>query len=304
MACHPKPSMIPVILNPKARSQRAAGLADRLQRLHADIRLCPTSAPGEAEHLAADLALGAHPLVVAAGGDGTVNEVVNGLMRANARRLSQGQTAARLGILPLGTMNVFALEMGIPMTGIEQAWQVILEGDSREVDVWQLNQHHFVQLAGVGLDAAIIQDTSWERKKALGPLSYIMTAAHALQQQAPVVTVELDSGETLSGAVVLMGSGRYYGGPFPVFPDAKNNDGKLDVVVFRRHGYLELFGFLRDIALQSYQHNQDILYRQTTRLSVRAEQQVPVEVDGELMGHTPAEIHLAGHRLSVLAPPR
>lgn len=296
--------MIPVILNPKARSQRAEGLVGRLQRLHPDLRLCPTGGPGEAEELAADLASSGRPLVVAAGGDGTVNEVVNGLMRANARRGEAGLEPTRLGILPLGTMNVFALELGIPMTGIEQAWQVILEGDTRDVDVWQLNGHHFVQLAGVGLDAEIIQDTSWERKKALGPLSYIMTAAQALQRKAPEVAVELDSGEILTGAVVLMGSGRYYGGPFPVFPEAINSDGRLDVVVFRKHGYLELFGFLRDVALQTYHHNNDILYRQTTRLHVRCEQQVPVEADGELIGHTPVEVRLSELRLRVLAPPR
>lgn len=296
--------MIPVILNPRARSQRAAGLAERLQRLHPDVRLCPTSGPGEAEELAADLAESGHGLVVAAGGDGTVNEVVNGLMRANARAAREGRVTTRLGILPVGTMNVFALEMGIPMPDIEQAWQVVMAGDSREVDVWSINDHRFVQLAGAGLDATIIQDTSWERKKALGPLSYVMTAAHALHQEAPVVTAELDSGEVLQGAVVLLGSGRYYGGPFPVFPDARNDDGRLDVVVFRRHGYMELFGFLRDVALQSYQYNSDISYRQTLSLKLTSAVEVPVEADGELIGSTPAEVRLDEQRLTVLAPPR
>lgn len=293
--------MIPVILNPRARSQRAAGLAERLQRLHPDIRLCPTSGPGEAGELAADLARRGCPVIVAAGGDGTVNEVVNGLMKANA---TGDADPVRLGILPVGTMNVFALELGIPMPEIEQAWEVIIAGDCREVDVWRINNHRFVQLAGAGLDAAIIQDTSWERKKALGPLSYVMTAAHALHKEAPLVTVELDSGETLRGAVVLLGSGRYYGGPFPVFPDASNSDGKLDVLVFRRHGYLELFGFLRDVALQSYQHNQDISYRQAAALTLTSTPGVPVEADGELIGATPAKVRLEDRRLKVLAPPR
>ncbi|MBP7949732.1 MAG: diacylglycerol kinase family lipid kinase [Verrucomicrobiales bacterium] len=287
---------IPVIFNPCARSATAESRLEAIRELSPRIRLCPTLGPGDARRLARELAQSGHSTVVAAGGDGTVNEVVNGLADAGPA------TQSALGLLPAGTMNVFAVEMGLPARDLQGCWNAIERGHVREVDLWKAGEHCFVQLAGVGLDAEIIRETTWESKKALGPLSYILSAARLLGRDAPLVAISADGREPTEGSVVLIGNGKRYGGPFKIFPAADNSDGLLDVIVLRRHGYGPLFSGLFSLLTRGYEKasSGDFTYFQTARLEIRSEENVPVEADGELVGTAPVTVANAGHRLRVI----
>ena len=174
---------VPIILNPAARSTKAATKLDRLRRLEPAPDLHLTSATGDATVIAERLARQGHSLIVAAGGDGTVNEVLQGICKVNAERGNAADHVA-LGVLPMGTMNVFSLELGMKSSDLEGCWQSITSGRRRDVDLWRANAHYFVQLAGVGLDAEIIQLTPWEMKKRLGPVSYVVSAVKAWFQKA------------------------------------------------------------------------------------------------------------------------
>ena len=99
--------------------------------------------------------------IAAAGGDGTINEVVNGIADAGLER------GVALGILPSGTMNVLSRELGLPGRNLEECWKLIENGEASSVDLWRADDQYFVQVAGVGLDADIIANTSWEEKNAL-----------------------------------------------------------------------------------------------------------------------------------------
>src|SRR4051794_5743663 len=123
-----------VILNPAARSTRAGGESGFIESLRDEAEVAFTSASGEARKLAARAVEEGYAKVVAAGGDGTINEVVNGL----------AGSGAMLGVLPMGTMNVFATEMGIP-SDLKAAWEVIARGHSREIDLACANEQYFVQ---------------------------------------------------------------------------------------------------------------------------------------------------------------
>ena len=287
---------IPVILNPAARSAKAAARIEAIQELAPNIRLCPTSGPGDARRFARELAQAGSPVVVAAGGDGTINEVVNGLRDAGP------QCDVALGLLPSGTMNVFSVELGLPAKSLVDCWRVIERGITREIDLWDANGHAFMQLAGVGLDAEIIKETTWERKKALGPLSYVLSAAQLIGKSAPQVEIIADGREPILGSVVLVGNGKRYGGPLKVFPQANNQDGLLDVVVLRRHGYGKIFAALLSLLLTGYdRRSKDLEYFQTKELKILSDTDIPVEADGELITVSmPLVIRQAERKLKVL----
>ncbi|GEP45546.1 diacylglycerol/lipid kinase family protein [Brevifollis gellanilyticus] len=292
------PDRIPVILNPAARSTQAAAREASLRALTPSPELVLTTAPGEAREIAEKLAREGHRLVVAGGGDGTMNEVLQGICAVNASRPPEQHTA--LGVLPLGTMNVFSYELGLPSADISVCWQKISSGSRREIDLWMANDHYFVQLAGVGFDAEIIQETPWERKKRLGPLSYVVSAVEVLGRTPPVLTVKIDGRPDLLGSVVLVGAGKHYGGPVQIFPKADNQDGLLDVLVFRQLGGWEFAQMIRAILERGYDSALDLDYLQVSEFTVTAEPAAPYELDGELIHDTtPVVFKAAPFKLNV-----
>ena len=293
-----------VILNPAARSERAGGLSPKIEELamsEADLRL--TSSPGEAGVIAAQAVRDGFEQIVAAGGDGTVNEVVNGL----------AGTAVALGILPVGSMNVFAAQLGLPKT-LKECWDVIRAGQTREIDLAEARPsiagrrdafpgraHAFVQLAGVGLDAQVVQATSREFKRDFGPLSYLISAAQIAARKPPRLLIN-HNGNAIEGSFVLIGNGRYYGGPFPVFPNARIDDQLLDVLVFRKVGYLDIVRYMNGVLFGTHMDLPDVISFRAEQLTVTSEEPVPVEVDGEVIGEAPVTFGFHPKRLRVLAP--
>ena len=287
------PHRYPVIFNPKARSQKGGRVLRFIQN-HADrLALHPTHHAGEARELAARFAEVGEPVVIAAGGDGTLNEVVNGL--AGSRTL--------LGVLPAGTMNVFAREMGIPFDSLERAFEVIERGFVQDVDLFGANDFPFVQMAGVGFDALVIEETSWKSKKMLGPLAYLLAAVRVLGDSPPKLEVICADGRREEGVAVLAGNGSLYGGHFKFFRNANNHDSKLDVLVYKEAGYRIVLDSLRGLAFGGIDLVASTSYFQAEEFMVRADRAVPVQVDGELIGRF-SEVRFAetANRLRVLAP--
>ena len=283
---------IAVILNPAARGERAKRLQARIEMLGEGAVLQATSCCGEAETLARAAAHEGFDTVVAAGGDGTVNEVVNGIAGTNAT----------LGLLPLGTMNVFATELALPVNDLDACWQIIQSNETRRVDLPSANGKRFVQLAGVGFDAQVVKETSRALKRSLGPLSYLVNAAQIAARTPPNLRIESEHAVTEEGSFVLVGNGRLYGGPFPFFKQAVIDDGLFDVLVFKRLNYLEIVRYMQDVIFSSQITSPEVEYFQTTALRVTSESPVPVEIDGELMGNCPVDFQINHDGLSVCAP--
>lgn len=289
------PGSIAVILNPAAQSMRASRRLQSVRTLIEGARLAETQGAGDARRLARELAESGWTTIVAAGGDGTVNEVVSGLMEARVDRLPD------LGLLPMGTMNVFALELGLPVLDIGACWRHVTAGSAREVDAWRAGPHVFVQMAGVGIDAQVIRQTSWQAKKQWGPLSYLGTLSRLLDSPPSELRLRVDDGPWLTGTSVLMGNGRLYGGPFPVFPDAVNDDGFLDIAVVHGHGPSTFSNLVADVLLQGIDENHGGVTRQRGRhVLVEAADPQPFEIDGELGGETPLVVLPHESRLRVL----
>ena len=288
-----QPRRYPLIFNPKARSQKG-GRVLRFLMKHADrFAMYATKHAGEARELAAAFAARGEPVVIAAGGDGTLNEVVSGL----------AGTSTILGVIPAGTMNVFAREMGIPFDSLERALAVIDSGHIREIDLFEANGSPFVQMAGVGFDARVIEETTWEAKKMLGPLAYLVAAVKVLGEKPPQMEVVFADGRREQGVAVLAGNGSLYGGQFRLFRNADNHDSMLDVIVYKEAGYKLVLDSLRGIALGGIDLMESTSYVQTEAFTVRADREVPVEVDGEWAGRfSEVRFKETASRLRVLAP--
>ncbi|MGI8481395.1 MAG: diacylglycerol/lipid kinase family protein [Chthoniobacterales bacterium] len=282
-----------VILNPAARGDRATRWRSRVESLTRGAVLCATSRSGEAELLARRAVKEGFQTIVAAGGDGTINEIVNGIAESDVE----------LGLLPLGTMNVFATELGLPANDLDHCWEIIRSQRTRRVDLPSANGKHFVQLAGVGLDAQVVQETSRTFKRNFGPLSYLISAAQIATRQPPRSTIESENAVTDEGSLVLVGNGRLYGGPFPFFKQAMIDDGLLDVLVFKRLNYIEIIRYLQDVVFSSQITSPEVEYFQTRRLRVTSDANVPVEIDGEVVGSCPVEFQIRAGGLRVLTPP-
>jgi diacylglycerol kinase (ATP) len=278
-----------VIFNPAARSERAKAAWRRIEKLP-NCTMRATSAPGDAQAVAEAAVKEGFRTIVAAGGDGTINEVVNGMVGSDVA----------LGILPVGTMNVFAAELGLP-GDLDEAWAIIQAGRTRRVDLLRANQQYFVQLAGVGLDAQVVQATSWNFKKNFGPLSYLISAAQIAAQKPPRLYVESDE-QVREGSFVLIGNGRYYGGPLAFFKDARIDDGKLDVLIFKNLAYLDIARYVTNVFIGKHTDLPDVEYFQTKKAVVRSDEDVPIEVDGELSGSLPVTFRVSSRKLKVVVP--
>jgi YegS/Rv2252/BmrU family lipid kinase len=287
------PRRYPLIFNPSARSQKGAKTRRFLMEHANRFALYATNTGEEATELARRFADSDEPVVIAAGGDGTLNAVVSGL--------AGSQTA--LGVIPAGTMNVFARELGIPCNHPVRALEVIDRGFIREIDLFSANGSPFVQMAGVGFDAKVIEETKWETKKILGPLAYVLAALKVLGDSPPALEVITADGRREQGVAVLCGNGSMYGGQFRLFRKASNLDSKLDVIVFKETGYTFVLDALHAIAMGGIDLAEHATYFQAEGLTVKSDREVPVEIDGELLGRF-SDICFSetSARLRVLAP--
>ena len=292
-----------VIFNPAARGNKARRFRRRLEDIGGQCALKATAAPGDARRLAAEAVREGFDPVVAAGGDGTVNEVLNGIGDA-----PDGFARARLGVLPLGTINVFARELGLPLR-VERAWDVLQRGRETTVDLpcaefamdGARRRQYFVQLAGAGLDARAIELVDWEHKKKVGPLAYVIAGLKALREPKPAITVRAD-GREVRGELVLIGSGRFYGGPFEVFPAADLHDGCLDVCVFPRINWLTFLRCALKLLAQQRLPEPVVQRVRAAAFELAGEAPAAFELDGEWAGHLPATFSVQREKLRVIVP--
>jgi len=284
----------PLLINPKAKSQRAQAAMRFVMDNSDKFGIYATRSAEDAEALAAKFAREGHSIVIAAGGDGTINAVVKGL--------AGSKTA--LGILPTGTMNVFARELGLPFDSLKDCLKVIDSHSFREIDLFEANGSPFVQMAGIGFDAQVIEETSWESKKAFGPLAYFLAAVKILGEKPPKMVVELDTGEKIDAACVLVGNGSLYGGQIKLFNMADNADEFLDLLIYEEAGYRAVFNSLKGVALNDVSIlTNSARYVQARTVKVTSEKPVPMEVDGEFCDKVEEIVFApAARKLRVVAP--
>ncbi len=290
-----------IIFNPVARGDKARDLFDHLKRRCDGIVLKPTQAQGHARSLAKEAVEEGFTTVVAAGGDGTINEVVNGLLDAE-----DGFVKTRLAVLPIGTINVFARELGIPMKW-RDAWDLLQGNREIEIDVPSvefagpqgIQNRAFVQLAGTGWDARAVELVDWELKKKIGFFAYVLSGFKALGEPAASITVRT-SKDVATGNLVVIGNGRYYAGSYPVFHRANLSDGLLDICVFEECRWSCVPRYTLKFLMNQMFKPGAYTYFQAAEATLSTETSAGLQLEGELVGRLPARFYINPKKLRVV----
>jgi YegS/Rv2252/BmrU family lipid kinase len=258
-----------------------------------------TRSPGDATAMAARAAQEGHSLVVVCGGDGTINEAVNGL--------AGSETA--LAVIPAGTANVWAKEVGIPRQPIA-ALEVALRGQARRMDLGRASQpsreegRYFFLMAGLGLDGSIAASLPLSVKRYLGATTYaIIAVGQSLRYRGQQVRLIVDD-EPLETRLLMMvvGNTRSYAGITQVTSRAYADDGLLDACIFQGRHTLDIIFHTLRVAAQAHLRASPVLYRRARRLEVHSEAPLPVQLDGDFYPGYPTIFEVAPAALTVMVP--
>jgi diacylglycerol kinase (ATP) len=244
--------------------------------------------------------------IIAAGGDGTVSTVADALVG----------TSAHLVIFPLGTANVLARELGIPVE-LEGACQLSaghvspgsLTGRRHavvEIDAMRIEGHYYFTQVGVGIDSLMIRDTAVEQKRRFGRLAYIRTALTSLigfQARRFAITID-DRTLIVKASQVLVANTGMMGAPQLRWgPDIRADDGRLDVCIVRARSFFDYFGLFWHVLRGSHKQSPNVRYEVASRsIVIDAKHPLPVQADGEILGLTPVRIEVFPLALKVVVP--
>jgi len=290
-----------LISNPKTgryASRRAPipELASRLESLGLKVDLRLTSGPGDATEIANRVARNGTSDVIVAGGDGTINEAIQGL----------AGTDARLGIIPRGTANVLARELGLPLDD-EQALRIAAQGKTRKIylglaiDETTNERRHFVLMAGIGLDASVVRRVQPSLKKRIGKGAFwISGLSHLATWNPKPFTLEIED-QKYTATFAAIGKSARYGGDLSITPGARLDEREFEICIIQtmsRLRYLHLLSYaMRDGMPRD---NPEVQFVKAT--GVKAHGDAQVQVDGELLGHLPMRFEIAPHSLNIIVP--
>jgi len=290
-----------LIANPKtgryaSRRRPVQELASQLESLGISVDLRLTAGPGEATAIAARAARNGSSEIIVAGGDGTINEAIQGLTG----------TKARLAIIPRGTANVLARELRLPLDET-QAAAVVAKGKSRKIylglaiDETTQVSRHFVLMAGIGLDASVVRRVQPSLKKRIGKGAFWVSGLSHLATWDPrPFTLEIN-GDKYDATFAAIGKAARYGGDLSITPGARLDQREFEVCIIQtqsRLRYLHLLSY----AMREGMPRDAAEVQFMKAVSVRAYGEAQVQVDGELIGHLPMRFEIAPHSLEVIVP--
>ncbi|MFJ8247671.1 diacylglycerol kinase [Peribacillus asahii] len=275
-----------LIYNPTSgREAMKKGLPEVLARLEAagyEASCHMTTGEGDATR-AAEIAIErGYDVVIAAGGDGTIYEVVNGLARAEKR--------PKLGIIPTGTTNDFARALHLPKS-IEGAADIIADGHTMPIDIGKMNDKYFINIAGGGRLTELTYEVPSKLKTMLGQLAYYIKGIEMLPSfKASEVTIEYD-GKLFEGEIMLflVANTNSVGGFEKLAPDASLNDGMFTLLILKK---ANLADFVRIVTLAirgEHVHDKNVIYVKANRIKVTTKEKMMLNLDGEFGGVAPAE---------------
>lgn len=267
-------------------------------------RLLRTEKRGDANRIAHEQACSGAEVIIAAGGDGTINEVANALVG----------TPVKLGIVPLGGANVFALEMHIPLDPIAAA-DVVVQGSAQKIHPGYVELHgeangkicgsYFLLMAGVGFDGGVLREIKRSHIARWGKLAYLATALRLIAKYTRArIAVTVDGKETVYASSAVVGKARHYGGRFMVTPRASLTDTFLDLCVFKKKGPVNMLRYACSVVAGEHIRNEGIYYTKALALEMNSEEAVYVQVDGDYLGTLPARFAVKNEALAVLVPGR
>lgn len=287
-----KLQQLAVVFNPWANRGRAAHLADAIRWSLRAAGFAPelfyTTGPGEATTLVQRLAhQDRWAAVVAAGGDGTINEVVNGLWGCSLP----------LGVIPIGTGNDFVKMLGLRANDLPGAVARIASGQMRTIDVGTANGRVFVNGVGVGIDAQIAIEAQ-RIKRLNGMMVYVAALLRTIVVFRPPQMRISVAGDELEGRhlMVTIGNGRCHGGGFWITPAAEIDDGLFDLCVVQAMSTLAMLRHFPKVMRGTHTRLREVSITRTRQVHISASVGVPVHLDGEILGAAMQELNIELHR--------
>jgi diacylglycerol kinase (ATP) len=285
-----------IIGNPAAGRGQAHSRISEFRRIvehkgHA-VETFLTRGPGDAGNRAAQTGPEVERLVVA-GGDGTLNEVLNGL-----------PDPSRIPILTLssGTANMLARDLRLPRSPEDLA-RVLEDGSVRKLDMGLVGEHRFLLLVTSGFDAAVTEEIRKRRGKRLGYRGYVEPVIRALARYNPTeLTITVDGDRTVTGRQVMVLNVRHYGGLFVFWNKARLDSGTLDVCVFQRGSIAAMLRYSLAGLVRMVEKLPDVIHLTGRTVKIESRESSPVEVDGDYFGSTPQVVRLCPSVVPVLVP--
>ncbi len=287
-----------VIFNPVAgmrRRRRVRRFIAACAAGGAKVDLHETTGPDDARNVASRAAHDRYDALVAAGGDGTINEAINGIMQSEAER------PPPLGILPLGTANVLAHELALPRRP-ERAAEVVLAGGRRHLMLGLANGRHFVLMAGVGFDAAVVAAVDSGLKRAFKQGAYVLSSLQLLFLfRFPAYRVTAN-GEVFEARSLIACNARHYGGPFVLAPKADLASPTFQLCLFERGGTLTAMRYGIAFLRGRLHRTRGVHFLETAEARIEGPDGEPVQGDGELVAQLPLTLAVDRKGLDVLVP--
>ncbi len=281
---------VALIVNPKAGRLRGGLVGRQAARLMADdgwrIELIETKAPGEAGELAREATESGYDLVVGVGGDGTLSELLNGLVG----------TGVPCGIIPCGTGNDFASFVGLS-GDLVGAVRQLLDGSPRRIDMGRFvaTSRYFINSVGVGFDARVAERINRRRRLTSGLVAYLPAVLAELVWCQPLAAVVEVDGQRYEDdwLLVAVANGYSYGAGFKIAPRARCDDGLLDVVLVGMRGRLAVLRALPRVRRGAHMSDPKVTMLTAQNVAIRTDQPCPALVDGDVRAQTPLEIEVA-----------
>lgn len=287
--------MLLVVFNPAAGPATVRKIA-RVRELLASrgipFEAVETNGPGDAvEHTRRAAHEGADA-VVAVGGDGTINEVANGLAGSETRLLA----------VPHGTGNVLAAEIGLP-DSVDGCLELLFSGATIAVPLARAGGRYFVLMASAGFDAEIVERMGSREKKALGRAAYVLAGLRHVVRPQPTLWIEFPGRERIEVQLVLLCRGRMYAG-VEMARGARLEDRSLRLIALRRTGRWAITKFALDVLRGKHLASPHVLLREVDSVLVRSRIPSAAQVDGEYLGPLPVRFEMTGELLRLIVPPR
>jgi diacylglycerol kinase (ATP) len=276
-----------IVVNPTAGSVADSEVVLKQLRRLDPAKLCVTQCAGEAEAFARDSVHGGCDYIIAVGGDGTLNEVINGI--ASPNRIG----GVRVGLVPLGTANDFARSIGLP-AGVEDNIDILGAKQTASIDLVRITSdrtRYFVNVSAGGFSGAVDEKLTPQIKSTWGPLAYLRSAAAALPELHEYhTTIVFDDVKRLVIDVynVIVANGQFVAGALPIAPKADVADGLLDVLLIPKRPPAKMVRLAAEMLLGNHLSSDAVMFRRATKISVRSQPAMSFNVDGELVGDDPA----------------
>ena len=291
--------MIEVIHNPVAGPKDVNPKAvKRIDRVRAYLsaqglpfRIRETSAPGDAGVMAREAALESADAVVAVGGDGTMNEVADGL----------AGSATRLVFVPHGTGNVFAREFSLPES-VEGCMDLLTSGKTISVRLAKADDRYFVLLGSAGFDAEVVERMHHRQKNLLGIAAYVLCGARHLLRSQPPLWLEFPDRERVKAQAVIVARGKKYGGNVTIAPAGDIAGETFQVIALLRKGRWSIAKFALDALRGKHVSSRHVLIRESPSLFVRSTIPSACQVDGEYLGPLPVRFTVTDVLLRIVVP--